>query len=94
VIFWDSFAAVMEGIKLKANFTAWLTAENVNWSKSTIPVRQIQMTSPLEQLKKVPGLKLRNDLPFAELADVLADNPEAVSEQKRLVDEHSTDPTQ
>lgn len=92
--FWDSFAAVMESIKLKPNFTAWITAENVSWHRSTLSVRETQMTSPLEQLQKVPGLKLRNDLPFAELADALATHPNALEEQKRLVDEHSTDPVQ
>jgi hypothetical protein len=25
--FWDSFAALLERIKLKPNFTAWITAE-------------------------------------------------------------------
>lgn len=92
--FWDSFAAVMESIKLKPNFTAWITAENVEWRKATLPVRHIQMTSPLEQLQKVPDLNLRNDLPFAELADVLAGHPEAIDEQKELIDQHSTNPTQ
>lgn len=89
--FWDSFAAVMESIKLKPNFTAWITAENVQWHKTNLPVRSIQMTSPLGQLKKVPGLNLRSDLPFAELADVLDRNPDAREEQKHLIDEHSTD---
>lgn len=92
--FWDSFAAFMEGIKLKPNFTAWITAENVKWRKAILPIHRIQMTSPLEQLEKVPGLRLRNDLPFAELADVLAAHPDAAEEQRRLVDEHSTDPAQ
>lgn len=92
--FWDSFAAVMESIKLKPNFTAWITAENVSWHRAVLPVRDIQMSSPLEQLQKVPGLKLRNDLPFAELADILAVHPGAHEEQKHLIDEHSTDPSQ
>lgn len=92
--FWDSFAAFMEGIKLKPNFTAWITAENVKWRRTVLPIREIQMTSPLEQLEMVPGLNLRNDLLFAELADVLAVHPDAAEEQRRLVDEHSTDPTQ
>lgn len=92
--FWDSFAAFMESVKLKPNFTAWITAENVQWHKATLPVRQIQMTSPLEQLKKVPGLNVRNDLPFMELADVFTRNPHIVDEQRKLIDKYSTDPAQ
>lgn len=92
--FWDAFAAIIESIKLKPNFTAWITAENVTWSKKTIAVKDIQMTSPLGQLKKVSGLNLRNDLPFAEIIDVLSDNREVLEEQKVLIDEHSTDPAQ
>ena len=92
--FWDTFAAFVESIKLKPNFTTWLTAENVHWHKAILPISKIQMTSPLEQLQKVPGLNLRNELPFAELADLLARDPDAREEQKRLVDEHSTDPSQ
>lgn len=92
--FWDSFAAIVESIKLKPNFTTWITAENVQWHKATLPVRKIQMTSPLGQLKKMPGIDLRNNLPFAELEDALDQHPKAREEQKQLVDEHSTDPDQ
>lgn len=92
--FWDVFAALMESVKLKPNFTSLITSENVSWQKKTMQIKDIQMTSPLEQLKKVPGLNLRNDLPFAELNEVLASNSEAIAEQKRLVDAHSTDPAQ
>ena len=92
--FWDIFAAFTESIKLKPNFTAWITAENVHWHKATLPISKIQMTTPLEQLQKVPGLNLRANLPFAELAAALSQNPSALREQKRLVDEHSTDPSQ
>lgn len=92
--FWDSFAALMESVKLKPNFTAWITAENVAWHKNTVLVRDIQMTSPLGQIEKIPGLGVRPNLPFAELADVLAKNPKARAQQKKLIDAHSTDPAQ
>lgn len=92
--FWDCFAAFMEGIKIKPNFTAWITAENVTWHRATVPVRKIQMTSPLAQLQKVDGLNLHTDLPFAELVDTLAEHPESIAEQKQMIDKHSTDPAQ
>lgn len=92
--FWNNFAAFLESIKLKWSFTAWITAENVRWHKAMLPIRQIQMTSALVQLRQVPSLRLRNDLPFAELADVLSGQPDVFEQQKKLVDQHSTDPTQ
>lgn len=92
--FWDSFAAFMESIKLKPNFTAWITAENVHWQKMTVPVAELQMTSPLAQLYKIPELNIRHDLPVAELLHALSLHPEALPEQKRLIDKHSTDPAQ
>ncbi len=92
--FWDSFAAIMHGIKLKPNFVAWITAENIEWSKQTLDTRTIQMTSPLKQLQKVHGLNLRVDLLLGELAEILANNPAAKAEQKTFVDQHSTDPAQ
>ncbi|NCU39115.1 hypothetical protein EOL96_08885 [Candidatus Saccharibacteria bacterium] len=52
------------------------------------------MTSSLAQLQKVPGLNVRNDLPFSELADVLEGKPDVAEEQKKLVDAHGTDPAQ
>lgn len=92
--FWDIFAAFMESVKLKPNFTALITAENVTWHRALMSIRDIQMTIPLAQLKKVPELNLRNNLPYAELADVLARKPHLVDEQKQLVDQYSTDPAQ
>lgn len=92
--FWDSFAAYLESVKLKPAFTAWITAENVQWHKTRLPISQLQMTSPLEQLKKLPDFNLQHDSPIAEVIDALNRNPEARPEQKRLIDIHSTDPDQ
>ena len=92
--FWDIFAAIMESIKLKPNFTSFITASNVEWHKANLHLKSIQMTSPLDQLKKVPDLNLRNDLTFAELIDALSDNEEITIAQRKIVDEHSTDPEQ
>jgi hypothetical protein len=92
--FWDAFAAVIEGIKLKPNFTAWVTAQNVRWSKKTMAIKDLQMTSFLTQLQEIPTIVRRNDIPFAELADLLAKHPEALARQKQLIDEHSNDPSQ
>lgn len=92
--FWDGFAAVLESIKLKPEFTAWITAENVRWSRANIPVRQIQMTSFLEQLHQIPELQPRNDVSIAEIAVLLANAPDIHEQQKQLNDLHSTDPGQ
>ena len=92
--FWDAFAAVMEGIKLKPNFVAWVTAENMSWQKMTLQLQTIRLTSPLQQLQKVPGLNLSNDISVADVSTLLADNPKAKTEQRTLVDQHSSDPSQ
>lgn len=92
--FWDIFAALMESVKLKPNFTTLITAENVEWHRANLPVVSIQMSSPLEQLKKVPNLNLRSDLPFSELMQVIGGNETVVAEQRELIDKHSTDPVQ
>lgn len=92
--FWDSFAAVMESIKLKPSFTAWITAENVTWRKAVVPVKRIQMTSFLEQLHQVPDLEPDNTVTLEEVAKKLAAHAEATALQKRLIDQHSTDSAQ
>lgn len=92
--FWDIFAALMESIKLKPAFTMWITAENVTWQKKEISLRTIDMTTPLDQLKNIPGLQVRNGMPFSEVIDVLINDPAVLARQKRLVEEHSTDPAQ
>lgn len=91
---WDIFAAVMESVKLKPNFTTLITAENVEWHRANLLVGDIQMSSPLEQLKKVPNLNLRSDLPFSELMQVMDGNKTVIAEQRELIDQHSTDPVQ
>lgn len=92
--FWDSFAAVLESIKLKPNFVAWVTAENAQWQRATIAVRDIKVTHMLKQLESIPGLAFRPHIPMTELLEALAKHPSAAAEQKRLVDRHSTDPKQ
>ncbi|HET6924568.1 MAG TPA: hypothetical protein VFH39_01935 [Candidatus Saccharimonadales bacterium] len=92
--FWDSFAAFMESIKLKPDFTRWLTAENVRWSKQHLDPRELILTSPLDQLRRIPDIDLRTGMHFSEIADLLNRNPEARATQKKLIDEHSTDPAQ
>jgi hypothetical protein len=92
--FWDICAAVIESIKLKPTFIEWITAENVSWTKRTMKLTNLQMTSPLDQLENVPGLKLRNDIPLTELIEALKRSPDALKQQKSLVEQHTTDPLQ
>lgn len=92
--FWDTFAALMESVKLKPSFTTWITAENVHWHEGSISIRDIEMTSPLGQLKQLSDLDVHSGLPFAEVMEALDKSSEARSRQKELIDRHSTDSKQ
>lgn len=88
--FWDSFAALFEQVKLKPGFTHMFTAANASWSRREIEVKNIQMTSPLEQINRIPDLEI---VPHITIGTVVTAAEEAgvVDEQKAINDSFSTD---
>lgn len=81
--FWDTFHAIMGTWLLKAGLVRMLTASNWHWEKQTIPVRQIQLTAFLDQIRKLPGVdKEALTIPNLEVA---MKAPEIRAEQKRIV---------
>lgn len=92
--FWDAFAAMLESIKLKTAFTRLLTAKNYSWSRQQLPLARIHMSAPLEQLSKIPRLKLQPETSLQEIKAALAGHPERLVEQRILNDQHSRDPNQ
>ena len=92
--FWDSFASVIEGVKLKPGFTRLVTAQNYSWSQQTIPIDQIKMTSFLYQLHKIPGLVANHNIAYADIRRALVNHPEVLAEQRQINDSFGTDPSQ
>lgn len=83
--FWDIFAAMLESIKLKPSFTAFLTAENYHWKKEEIPLNSIQLSSYLGQLKDLDQLSWSRS---TTIGDILAAIPDQKTlEQHKQIDE-------
>lgn len=87
--FWDSFAAIMESIKLKPAFTRWLTAENVSWEQKELPLSDLLFTSPIEEAQNIPGLTFTARTRFCDAFEALKDKPELLAERRRIMQEHS-----
>lgn len=88
--FWDIFAAHMEAIKLKPSFTGFVTAANYSWEQRTVNPRDIHLSSPLDQILRIPGLTWHYGMTVGEIMDI-ATAANVIEEQRRLNDAHSTD---
>lgn len=88
--FWDIFAAVIESIKLKPSFTAFLTAKNYHWQRETISVTDIQLSSQLEQLKLLPSLDWTDVTTVGDVMQAIAIDDQ-LEQQQRINDHHSLD---
>lgn len=88
--FWNIFAAHMEAIKLKPSFTGFVTAANYSWERRTINPRDIRLSSPLDQILKIPGLTWQHGMTVGEVIDTAA-AASVIDEQQKLNDTHSTD---
>lgn len=88
--FWDIFAAIVESIKLKPSFTAFLTADNYHWKYEEIPVESIRMSSYLDTLKNIPNLVWKPEMTVGEVMHAI-ETPEELAAQKENSDQHSDD---
>lgn len=88
--FWDIFAAIIESVKLKPSFTAFVTAQNYHWVRNEVAVSSIQLSSYLDTLKNIPNFVWH---PKATVGDVMAalTTPELLKQQKENSDQHSAD---
>lgn len=86
--FWDIFAAIIESVKLKPSFTAFITAENYRWVREEVPVESIQLSSYLDTLKNIPNLEWHPRLTIQDVMDAI-NTPELLADQKKNSDEHS-----
>lgn len=88
--FWDIFAAHMEAIKLKPSFTGFITAANYSWERRALNPRDIRLSSPLDQILKIPGLTWQYGMTVGEVIDAAA-AASVIDEQRQLNDAHSAD---
>lgn len=86
--FWDIFAAIIESVKLKPSFTAFITAENYHWVREEVPVESIQLSSYLDTLKNIPNLEWNPQLTIGDVMDAI-NTPELLANQKENSDQHS-----
>jgi hypothetical protein len=88
--FWNIFAAIMESIKLKPKFTAFITAENYHWRQEVIDVGPIKLSSNLDQLNEIPGFIWTDQTTVDNVLKLIV-TTEILNEQKRINDLHSRD---
>lgn len=85
--FWNSVEGFMGGALLKP-IVHFLTAENYAWTKREVPVEDIQLSSPLEQLKSIDGLSTQPPL-LKEVKAKLDANPTELEHQRTLIESFS-----
>jgi hypothetical protein len=86
--FWDILAAIIESIKLKPGFTAFLTAENYHWVREEVAVESIQLSSYLDTLKSIPNLEWSSQVTVGGVMNFI-NTPELLERQKENSDQHS-----
>lgn len=86
--FWDIVAAVMESVKLKSSFTAFLTAKNYTWQQAEIPVESIQFSTCLHQLTLLPALHFTAATTAKAVLSAIT-TPEQLAEQRAINDSHN-----
>lgn len=88
--FWDSFAAVMEGIKLKPRFSSLITAGNYPIERQAkLAVAEIRLTSPFVELQRFKTLKVAVGTRFGEIAEAMEREPAEAAHQRQIIARHS-----
>jgi len=93
--FWDSFDAILGGVKLKPLLIASITAANVSWRREAVALSAMGAATTLDQFKELPfarGTNHRYSLRAAKT--YFAEHPDVAAKQRAIIEQYSTDPAQ
>lgn len=82
--FWNGLEGIMRGFKLKDILT-YLTAENIKWTLTVIPVNKIIFSANLSSLEKIARVPFDSQI----LIDYLKDNEQARKDFEKEMETHS-----
>lgn len=90
--FWNAIEGLMGGTLIKP-VVHFLTARNYTWSRQSMSVADITLSSKLEQLNRLPGLD-PHELYLSHIQQILAQNPAEALLQKEITDSFSQNDAQ
>lgn len=90
--FWNAIEGFMGGTLIKP-IVHFLTAHNYEWSRQTVAVADIRLSSKLDQLNRLEGLD-PHQLDLAKIKEKLDNDPAEAAHQKQITESFSQDETQ